>query len=1087
MSLSSHAPKAKPTVVFTNLVYADGIGDFKHLISLADPKILKKLNIPIGKDSVYDPIYFITCVTGKQLEIIRTLILHGMMEDIQDNEEKSTSTKDNKEYIEKVLSVNPHVHICSMSIENIPKQPGSLNDSAGQTKHLAAITAYVSAHPELKIQCEQAALTIAVSTPCIFDRIILGVQPEVMELFISEHEAIHRQLRSKIGINSNASIKPGPNLISQRGMGRSNGILLKEPPLKLSAEERFQYLQTIKDDNYKKIFSSNYMSGEDFYKNNFYCVAYSQEDKPGSKESTSCFATLMIYSELAKAKNIILHLPKGTTLSLELAISMGFTELKTLSRVKDQDGKNIISQDKKSIPKTHPDQPERTLSLISNYYLDDEDYQKISESADVFLASGDNTFQESQALLNLYQIRAWKEPFSQVLNDIMLENGITKEFSELFLIIGHAINFGKREELVHSTIINLLQERSAKGIISEIGKNILEEMNKTDLSNESRLDLLYKILGKMLNENAIEQSQLFRKILFEKFNFYEKLPGFINAGFQYHKVSQLLLKSQEKSTPELEYELDEKLNKLYESTGKDNLVDASEELLNVAITQFNSVLTQRVYSILLAHYSTDNKEGLDSSNKKIVDFILDSYEALKFKNLGVEDGVKPVLRQLIKVLEALGEDFKMFFLNTINEKYKANLKEPLKSIELLSILIHENPFKFQPGISFWLHADPKSTHSILPEKNLIKLADFMKPMSSEDFQKLRTWCNTLGNPIKISKKEIPEHLSRFINSSIFVDPSGEIYALFEGKDEAFKHSKDSNNKTISQVKWGKKINTNERVIFKIETLPTPQEFNPLFDLKKNLIDNEVQCGKLANSTQSSAYLNNKHYQILTWAEGDPLIEPNSTLQINRFDISKLDDTDKFEIAIKIIEQLKVLHFTSHVLHRDLYGDNIIVNRKDNNFSVAFVDYGMSVPLKISEEKALYYIGPTADYVHNAIENFKKGVAITYDQGVYQTVKYDIQRAFSSILTGLGVKNKTLFDALQNFVRRRIFTEQSYSRLISDLRSLQPASKTDEKEQVSNEHAIRLSQSRYSITNSTPDAQTEKNDSTSKINGKNLSS
>lgn len=276
-----------------------------------------------------------------------------------------------------------------------------------------------------------------------------------------------------------------------------------------------------------------------------------------------------------------------------------------------------------------------------------------------------------------------------------------------------------------------------------------------------------------------------------------------------------------------------------------------------------------------------------------------------------------------------------------------------------------------------------------------------------------------------------------IKYSIFIDASGNVFALYEGKQHSFKRTLNQANKVKSQVKMGKNLVTNEPVVVKIEVLNSDKF---LQERKRQFIDNEVSCGIKAKLVQSSGYIEQgdtlKHYQFIYMVQGKPMPEPLSAMQIERLNPSILTEEQKIDIVVSIISELKIMHFTHNILHRDLYGDNILIHQtSDGTFTATFIDYGISAHLTSSEDGKLSYFGPRGDDVWcsiNALTNDR--MPIGTPSSVRQTVKEDISRVMETI-AGLEIKNDKAKDQLYEFRRQKQYNRDDYDALIEYLNAL----------------------------------------------------
>lgn len=302
---------------------------------------------------------------------------------------------------------------------------------------------------------------------------------------------------------------------------------------------------------------------------------------------------------------------------------------------------------------------------------------------------------------------------------------------------------------------------------------------------------------------------------------------------------------------------------------------------------------------------------------------------------------------------------------------------------------------------------------------------------------LLEFCKNLPNkPAKISRRELPSlfltsSLFDSIGFSLFVDSSGHPYALYEGKALAFKRDTDKG-KVTAQVKMGEDLITGEPVVLKIETLPTDSDARSVW---KKIIDNESELAIKAGLALSDGYVGQKHYQVSHLRKGAPLPEPLSSLTaLKRFDVGALTPSEKIDIAMLIIEKLYALHFKHHIIHRDLYGDNILVSKEKNGeFQVEFVDYGLSAPL---DPKTLRYLGPTGDEVWSDIDMLKKGkIPAKNTNPILQSPFVDIERVTESILNGLKIEDTVIKGYIKDFVtqNRSNVTPESYLQCISNFK------------------------------------------------------
>jgi len=317
----------------------------------------------------------------------------------------------------------------------------------------------------------------------------------------------------------------------------------------------------------------------------------------------------------------------------------------------------------------------------------------------------------------------------------------------------------------------------------------------------------------------------------------------------------------------------------------------------------------------------------------------------------------------------------------------------------------------------------KTSHVDLPATPGLQIK---QPLTEEQRQALLpsilSYCAQIQpKPIKIRPEVLPEAL-KAVTFSIFVDSSGEPYALYEGKQQAFKRDV-HNHKVNAQVKRGEKLRTGEPVVFKIHTLPLDDKMKSAW---QNFISSESELGKEAGVTLTDGYLGDKHYHVMRLIQGKPLKEPMSALVIDRFNPDNLSFSQKITIAKLIIQKLQDLHHNKHILHRDLYGDNILVSQVGEKFEVEFIDFGLSAKMVPSN----HYNGPTGDDVWVAINQLKKGQLPENRQAVMQTPAVDNQRVIQSIIIGLNIEEPRVISILENFARQSNFSSEKYTQLIA---------------------------------------------------------
>jgi len=328
-----------------------------------------------------------------------------------------------------------------------------------------------------------------------------------------------------------------------------------------------------------------------------------------------------------------------------------------------------------------------------------------------------------------------------------------------------------------------------------------------------------------------------------------------------------------------------------------------------------------------------------------------------------------------------------------------------------------------------------------------------QPLTDDQREKLLplllAYCAELKTvPTKIIPENLPESLKE-ISFSIFVDKNKVPYALFEGKDQAFKRETDANDKVISQVKKGQSLVDGKYMVVKITSVPPDESLRSAWI---KVIENENSLAQAAGLNATSGFVGNKHYQFMEQAEGMPLKQPPPTntddsplmaqrLNTERFSTTALTMSQKIDITSKILQKLQDLHCNKHILHRDLYGDNIIVAREGDHFKVRLIDFGLSVRMNADNT----YSGSTGDAVWGEIEMLKMGLLASQSQeSTLQTPKVDVEKVIETIIYGLDIDDPAVISALENFKQNNNFTAASYDQLIHDINQLKQPSVTLQK-------------------------------------------
>ncbi|MCS5712185.1 protein kinase domain-containing protein [Candidatus Berkiella aquae] len=285
----------------------------------------------------------------------------------------------------------------------------------------------------------------------------------------------------------------------------------------------------------------------------------------------------------------------------------------------------------------------------------------------------------------------------------------------------------------------------------------------------------------------------------------------------------------------------------------------------------------------------------------------------------------------------------------------------------------------------------------------------------------------------------PIPTKRHVNTSdnkteIFYADDGQAYVVDSAPESVLKQEADKQNHIISEVRLVKNLQTGEMAVLKMERLPSSSQMQKF---AKEFIDNEVVCGKRAGQLLGSRYIGDKHYQLLKYQTGLPLICGFSALETKRFNPFVIKEDEKIEILQEIIRELKKLHFDHKIIHRDLYGDNILISKNEGHYKVNIIDYGIAAPL-CDNHHGLVYRGISGDSVYSAKQKLRDGIMPGQATDRTQTLDED-NFVHQTIIEGLNIQNPVILSKLQTFFEKIVFSPEQYDNLIDELEMLKHSS------------------------------------------------
>jgi hypothetical protein len=457
----------------------------------------------LGNDSssskdCYHPIYFIACEDKPSTIrfVIQSLKKSGIL---AEDDSPLPSDSNLKSYVSSLLAKNPQVHLLFYDYPTVAKQAHQKTLALLQKKKQEEEDfSYQSSLPGIKLNAEQLQKDL--------------VKAEMQELIrdhVASNATLQEQLKTCHAVHwvstkkySIAELDKQPiqqtflaehgmvfdNSLRVRGMGFSvheNGLLLKKPEC-TTLDQKANELAKMGNKAYLAALLGVAESTElspvqtkAFLEKTLFVPGYFQD-----KNANTAFIQALACSPLAKTyPALALHLNgkafKKEDLDLKLLAEHGIDSVEI----------NRPGQTAELIKLTEGTGTRR-LRLFSDYWLDDEDYQRLYKVAQgLGGCSGDKSIEYclSNFLLPIYEVRKWKKRFADDFKKIaeLYSNGNTKitQFFDLLL---------KLEEVYPG---KSLQELSLQ-------------------------------LSQLIDADFIAQWKIIIEKLHEKHNYYDKLPQF---------------------------------------------------------------------------------------------------------------------------------------------------------------------------------------------------------------------------------------------------------------------------------------------------------------------------------------------------------------------------------------------------------------------------------------------------------------------------------------------------------------------------------------------------------------------------------
>jgi hypothetical protein len=509
-------------IVFVNDILNDGLGDLGNLIGIASPSTLKllseRLPFSISMDDTssnketFKPVYLIACVDDSSVLsfVIQSLKHCGIFKALPSS---ITPDPECHEHLKQLLAHNDHVHIvlydaklihseannktqtyiAKIKQEDINAALDDLDETASPPRFIdkhfifksylnqemqMLISNFIETHSTLKDQLNNAYAIEWVSTKKFsipfFDKLPL------IQTFLAEH-----------GVSKE-------NTPQCRGMGfstREHGILLNSPTC-INIEDKASTLVQINNKDYLKTLLQqkedvdlSSRNAKLFLEETLFVPGYIQD-----KNANTIFIQSIACSPLAgKYKNLAFHVNGKAfvkdALDVDLLREHGIASVEI----------NIANSPPDILP-INGAKGNRCLRIFANYWLDDIDYQRLYQSAQIIAgSSGDNSLEHclSNLLIPFYQVRKWKEKFA-------------RDFKVL------AASYASGDPAISDFMNSLMK---------------LEQSNTAERVSELSLSI-----SKLITEEFVAKWKVIIENIHKNHNYLAKLPQFIQEGVSFRQL-----------------------------------------------------------------------------------------------------------------------------------------------------------------------------------------------------------------------------------------------------------------------------------------------------------------------------------------------------------------------------------------------------------------------------------------------------------------------------------------------------------------------------------------------------------------------